>query len=137
MEYLLGAVIGISSVFLIAKYFSKIWQQPVSKVRYSQSHVFTIVGAISSQLGIREELSTQSTKFFDSKHQRILFFKGRAYWIRDNSVYSANLVNGIVDENSTKVLDIMAMDKVELTDMMFIIDKLNEGRSTDDTGSTR
>ncbi len=139
MEYLIGAIVATASLFVLAKIFSKTVNEPIMRVRYRQSHIFSLLGtslfSIEEGMG-RKELTTQSTKFFDSRHQKVLFFKGKAYWIKDNSIYSAELVNGIVDEKSTKTLDIMSMDKVELKDMMFIVDKLNEGQNRNDLGNS-
>ena len=55
----------------------------------------------------------------------------RAYWIKDNTFYEANLVDGEVDKNTTKVVDTMTMDKVELDKMAFIVQKLTEGTRND------
>lgn len=58
---------------------------------------------------------------------RVLFVEDKAYWIKDNSVYSANVFDGIVDEESAFKLDIMGMDAVELKEISFIVEKLTEG----------
>lgn len=139
MEYLVGATLGILSVFVLARIFSRTPDRPVMKVKYRQSHIFEIIGVpalVPPGFYDKKDLDAQSIRFFDSRHQKILFFKGKAYWIKDNSIYTANLVNGLVDEKSTKTLDIMAMDKVELNDMIFIVDKLNEGQSRNDSGNS-
>jgi len=139
MEYLVGAIVAIVGTFILSKAVSKVTKDSVMKVRYRQSHIFSVVGPYIFAMSAKEnrkEMVTQSTRFFDSRHQKILFFKGKAYWIRNNSLYSANLVGGVVDESSTKTLDIMAMDKVELKDMMFIVDKLNEGQDRNDLGNS-
>jgi hypothetical protein len=54
-----------------------------------------------------------------------------AYWIKDSKVYRADLLEGRVQEDSAKVLDMMALDKVELEEVIFIVDKLTEGKSND------
>lgn len=55
----------------------------------------------------------------------------QAYWIKNNTVYVAEIENGIVLNETTKVVDIMGMDKVQLDEMMFIIEKLTEGNIND------
>ena len=139
MEYLLGAIIAVAGMFLMSRMISKSSKIAPVRIRYRQSHVFELLGPYIFALSggeYKKEMVTQSTKFFDSRHQKILFFKGKAYWIRDNSLYTANVIHGMVDEKSTKTLDIMAMDKVELKDMMFIVDKLNEGQDRNDLGNS-
>lgn len=80
-------------------------------------------------------LKTQSTEHFDKSRVKVVITDSIAYWIKDNSVYQANIINGIIQENSTKVVDMMALDDVKLRDMMFIIDKLTEGQKNDSRDS--
>lgn len=139
MEYLIGAIVAMAGAFFMSRMVSRSAKVAPVRIKYSQSHVFELLGPYIFALSgssPRKEMVTQSTKFFDSRHQKILFFKGKAYWIRDNSLYTANVVHGMVDEKSTKTLDIMAMDKVELKDMMFIVEKLNEGQDRNDLGNS-
>lgn len=74
---------------------------------------------------------TQATNHYDKNRVKVIITDSKAYWIRDNAVYEADVISGIVQENSTKVVDMMALDEVKLKDMMFIIDKLTEGQTND------
>jgi hypothetical protein len=58
---------------------------------------------------------------------RAIAVEDQIYWIADNAFYTANIVDGDIEENSTRLVDTMAMDKVQLEKMMFIVDKLREG----------
>jgi hypothetical protein len=60
-----------------------------------------------------------------------MFLDGRAYWIKDNQFYCADLVNGNVDQETAKPVDTMGMDKVQLDKMFFIVQKLTEGKADD------
>ena len=82
-------------------------------------------------LNIPERIETQASKYHDSSQTRILFTEQHAYWIKDNSVYRADVVEGAILNESAKPLDIMSMDKVELDEMMFIIETLTEGSDND------
>ena len=58
-----------------------------------------------------------------------------AYWVKDNIFYEASITNSGVDSATTKVVDTIGMDSVELDKMLFIMDKLREGLDND-SGST-
>jgi len=62
-------------------------------------------------------------------------YNRNAYWIKDNTVYSADILDGIIQEDSTKKVDIMSMDKVQLDEMIYIIDMLTEGASNENGSS--
>jgi hypothetical protein len=49
------------------------------------------------------------------------------YWIVNNTFYVADIVDGNVEENTTRLVDTMTMDKVQLDKIMFIVEKLREG----------
>jgi endonuclease/exonuclease/phosphatase (EEP) superfamily protein YafD len=140
MEYFLGAVIAVACMAILSKIVRRESKSLRLNVVYRQSHIFSMLSSsLIMPLGGHtspELLDTQATRYFDSKHLRVLFFNDRAYWIKDQQVYVADVLDGIVDEQSTKTLDMMAMSKVELDEMIFIIDKLNEGSSKHDGGNS-
>lgn len=140
MEYLIGAALAFIGIVAIRYFEPRENRHRLSKIRYSQSHIFHMLGPFASlsypQEDSYKELDTQSTRFFDSRHQRMLLLKDKAYWIRGDAVYEANIVDGGIDESSAQVVDMMAMDSVELDEMVFIVDKLNEGRRKNDSGSS-
>jgi hypothetical protein len=74
---------------------------------------------------------TQSTNYLRKISTKILFFNDSAYWIKDNALYTADLIEGEVDEKSTRTVDTMGMDKVQLDKTIFIVSKLREGIDDD------
>jgi hypothetical protein len=58
-----------------------------------------------------------------------------AYWVKDNVFYMADLVSGEVNPETTRVVDTMGMDSVELDKMLFIMDRLREGLDNDSGGT--
>lgn len=70
---------------------------------------------------------TQSTDYIARTNVRAIVVEDQIYWISDNAFYTANLVDGNIEENSTRLVDTMTMDKVQLEKMIFIVDKLREG----------
>jgi len=70
---------------------------------------------------------TQSTDYVARTSVRAIVIEDQIYWISDNAFYTANMVDGNIEENSTRLVDTMTMDKVQLEKMIFIVDKLREG----------
>lgn len=66
---------------------------------------------------------------------RVIIVDEKAYWIKDNIFYKAPLINNLVDKDSAEKVDTSDMDRVQLDQMLFILDKLREGISDDSRGS--
>jgi|688.fasta_scaffold47491_10 hypothetical protein len=132
MEYLAGSLITLFLIFA-ARYFYEVSKPKDIKIRlgFSQSRMFHITRPALQMMIQQKPFSTQATRHFDSQKVKVIFTNDKAYWIRNNAVYQANVINGIVQENSTEIVDMMALDEVKLKDMMFIIDKLTEGQRND------
>lgn len=128
ISFIVGAAVAIGSV-----YFAKLLSDNNKeiKIHQSQSRSFSLLLPIMQPLLQYEDLDTQATRFYDSNMLRILYFKDKAYWIKDNAVYCAPVQDGLVAENSEEKLDIINMDKVELEEMIFIIETLTEGLRDD------
>ena len=111
---------------LSAKMPNKIIRRSV----HSQSYFYDAVKIalpIIDMLKPKPEKVSQSFKEQKKHTLRILTLGNRAYWIKDNAVHEADIVDGYIDGESTKVLDIMAMDDVELKKITYVVDKLTEG----------
>ena len=132
MEYFLGSLITL----LIMAYFSKRTQQVMSKklksVHLSQSYIDSLVSQkILDVLLPPEKKKTQSTNHFKKDEVRVIVIEGEAYWIVNQTLYVANLVDGTVDNDTTRKVDTMTMDDVQLEKTQFIVQKLTEGKGND------
>ena len=78
---------------------------------------------------------SQSKNHEKETNVRVIIVDGQAYWIKDNIFYNAPLINDMVDKESAQRVDTTHMDKVQLDQMLFILDKLREGVSDDSRGS--
>jgi hypothetical protein len=138
MEFLIGSAVALISVLLSRIIFSK-QDKPVKfKLPVSQSYVHEIIKPALPVLNILEkmqEVETQSRKYERSLTVKVMVVDNKAYWIKDSVVYSADVYDDEISKESTKVVDMMAIDEVQLKKMMFIIEKLTEG-SQDDSGNT-
>jgi hypothetical protein len=133
MEYLLGSLttmFGIAILYIAYQSFN--YKSRTIKVVSSQSRTFEMLS--SSVIMIpskRTNRITQALKHFESIKVRILMTGTKAYWIKDNSVYVADMQDGNILNETTKIVDMMAIDKVQLDEMIFIIEKLTEGQLND------
>jgi len=134
VEFMLGATVASALLFLIFSEYNKIKQQPsLVKVRASQSRTLSMLPLV--MINLPKPLNTQASNHRWSTSTRILYTDENAYWIKNNQVYVARLENGIIVENSEEMVDMMALSKVQLDEMIFIVEKLTEGKNIDNSGS--
>ena len=137
MEFVLGSIVTIASLFIVSRLIlsEKEVGKTTVKIVFRQSHLFDVLKPYIDYMPLPPLPITQSYKYDMKNKMRVMFTETNAYWIKDNAFYQADLVDGMVDESTTKVVDTMAMDKVELDKMIFIVQQLTEGM-TNDSGST-
>lgn len=133
MEYLVGAIFAIALLGLYNYFINVKHSSDPIKIRYRQSHIFNLIAPAIPILQSMEaeERPSQSREHSQGKSLRVIFTDNKAYWIKENNFYVANVVNGMIDEDSKQIVDTMAMDKVELDKMIFIVEKLREGTDND------
>lgn len=140
MEYLIGFFLGATLMVVFYKIIMKnnfVSEQAV-RVRYSQSHILGILKPLGliPYMAKREPRKTQSSDYEKSQTVKVVMVDGQAYWIKDNVFYTADIDdNYLIRKESTRRVDTMHMDKVQLEKIMIIVDKLTEGDSHDDRSS--
>lgn len=134
MEYLLGSLVTLLASSIVYRYVSsqKEYQSRIN-VQYRQSYNFSLIQPWASLAMPRKDLITQSTKFSDKNSTRVVISNDTAYWIFNNQLLQADVIDGKVDGNTTQTVDTMGLDAVELDNLAFIVDKLTEGKN--DEGS--
>lgn len=137
MEYFLGSLITLGIFFYIRKAMANNdIDDGRLKIIYRQSHIHNLIkDFIPDYFNKKPRPKTQAYKNEDKKYTRVLFIDNSAYWIKDNALYMADLVDGIVEESTTRKVDTMAMDKVQLDRIMFIVEALTEGNEDDNSSS--
>jgi hypothetical protein len=135
MEYFVGSLLTLITMSVVARLVKSPKNNIKSiKTRFNQSRQHELVKDYLPH--IKKKLKTQATADFNKKHTRIIFVGENAYWIEKDGLHKARFADGKIDEENKMRVDIMAMDKVELDMMAFIVDKLTEGL-TDDSGNSR
>jgi hypothetical protein len=137
MEYLL--VVGLT--FIVSWSIIKISNKKrgifLSKIKYRQSNIYEMVkDVIPKEMFDKPKVITQSQKHIQKNMLKVVITEGRAYWILDNVFYSANAINGRVDESTVEPLDIESLSKKDLSKMLSILDDLRKGMESNDSGST-
>jgi hypothetical protein len=137
MEYLL--IVGLTFVvsWSIIKISNKKRGIFLSKIRYRQSNIYEMVkDVIPKEMFDKPKVITQSQKHVQKNMLKVVITEGRAYWILDNVFYTANAINGRVDESTVKPLDIENLSKKDLDKMLSILDDLRKGMESNDSGSS-
>ena len=137
MEYLLIIGLTLLSYWSIIKISNKKRMIFLSKNKYRQSSIYEMVkDVIPKQRFDRPKVITQSQKHIQKNMLRVVIAEGNAYWILNNVFYTANAINGRVDEETIKPLDIENMPVKELDKMLSILDDLKQGVGPNDSSGT-
>ena len=136
MEYFIGAMATLFIIVVANKVSKKPFSESKTTIRYSQSHIYSLMAPILDYVpSIKPLKPTQSSKYLESSYIKVMILEKSAYWIKDNALYTAEVIEGEVDKTTTKKVDTMAMSRVELEKTMFIVEKLREGQDHDNGSS--
>jgi hypothetical protein len=136
MDFIIGGITSLAVAYVVARIAMR--QEAFLQFdfpRYTQSYNYQLLSPLirdaEPHIDHYDPIKTQATDYFDSKHTRVVILDDYAYWINNNKLWCAELNLDGVDENSTKEVDIMGMNKVELNKMIMVVDKLTEGKQND------
>ena len=136
MEYLLIIGLTLLCSWSIIKISNKRRMIFLDKHKYRQSYIYEMIkDIIPKQMFDKPKVITQSQKHIQKNMLKVVITEGKAYWILDNVFYTANAINGRVDEETIKPLDIEGMPTKELDKMLSILDDLKQGVGPNDSGS--
>lgn len=139
MEFLLGSIITLVTLFVAAKQFAKSKAVNLKvNVHYSQTRAFEL----TRPLHLLEDMVklvmtkpvTQTTKFDDSLHVKVVIADNEAYWISNNTFYVADVRDRMVIQESARAVDTMTMDDVQLKKISEIVEILREEDQDDRRG---
>ena len=134
MEYILGSLITLAVLSVSARAFKvRELSKPVNlKVSFSQSRKVELLREILPYLPPqRKPLVSQASKIHGDTSTKVLFIDDMAYWIENGRLHEANLNDRGLDMETKKTVDIMSMNDVELKKMIFVVEKLTEGKVND------
>lgn len=137
MEYLIGSLFTFAMLLVIANITQRRVMRlaPIRPIRYSQTYIFSLLSPLLPYSVNMKPFVSQATKHLDSKHLRVFIDFDKAYWIKNNRLYSADVIDGIIIQETEKEVDTMTVNKVELNKLTFIVEKLTEGLDNDSSSS--
>ena len=137
MEYFIGSVVTILLLTGLLYAIRRIPQERVSIMQTSQSRTFELVGRylIDEIVPVKP---SQAIKHQQSMMIKVFVMKNKAYWIKDNKVFTADIINDEINSDDGVEVDMMSMSTVQLKEMLFIIDQLKEDTNDNrDTGKSQ
>jgi hypothetical protein len=136
MEYFLGSLITLISLFVFNNMLKKITKHKISIPVFTQTEkVELLKNYLVSVIARKPEQKTQSKTHLKKNSMRAFFLGKDVYWIENGFLFTAKITNNEIDESTKKRVDTHSLDKVELDKISFIVDKLTEGNK-DDSGNS-
>jgi hypothetical protein len=126
MEYFAGSILTLVTMVIVSRLVKKTQKEMVPvKVNFSQSRNYEL---IKDYIFTKQEASnTQSSKHHGKQWSKVVLSGDMAYWIENNTVYSAKYDGLEIIPETKEIVDMMGIDKVELDKMILIVDRLTEG----------
>lgn len=132
MEYFFGALVTLLTVYVVNTLVTQaVKQEKKTVIRYSQSHIYKMVGHIFFGQSEKPKKDSQSSRYQEEIYLKIVVLDNKAYWIKDHAFFVADVIDGDVDKESAQQVDTMGMDDVELKKMLLIVETLREGSGND------
>lgn len=134
MEFIIGSsIVAAALLFLSFVILKNGRRKKIKKNLVTQSTIFEIIAPALPILKslYKEPLNSQASKYADRNKVNVLVLENKAYWIKDNNVFVAKIINNDIDQDSAQVVDTMTMNKVQLKELSYIVEKLTEGKIND------
>jgi hypothetical protein len=138
MEYFLGSAITMLAMYVTTRLiaYNKLYKR-VDIPRYSQSHIHMLILPLLPEIRkYKKKTITQSSKHEERTNVKVVIMDNKAYFIKNGTFYCADMHGTEIDGANATSVDTMAMDKVQLDKMLFIMDQLRDGNK-DDSGDSR
>lgn len=141
MEYFIGSVATAIVFFIASKVLPSFsFNSRPKNVYVTQSMAFEAIAPYvypeyNPKRWHEDPIETQSRKHIQSTGVKVVLYNDNAYWLHENNFYTAVAPNGIIDQSSAKVVDVMSMNDVELKELSYIVEKLTEGTDSDSSNS--
>jgi len=133
MEFMFGAIF----MLVVLLFFGKIMKQTkvtrVLPVVYSQSRTNQINNQYDFVKSIKK-ITQSSQDFRQNNMLKVITIDGLAYWIEENVLYQAEIINRNIIQETKKKVDTHSINGVELDNIVFVVDKLTKGN--DDSSNT-
>jgi len=111
----------------IINYSQKLRSEGVKSIMKSQSSIYNITKDFIPKKSKQGELtSSQSKNYVSEQLIRIIAIDDKAYWVKDNKFFTAELLDGKINHDSTQEVNTINMSQKDLDKMLFILDRLKD-----------
>lgn len=141
MEYVIGSVLTLVTIIscnlLLRKKNSK---SVKTSINFSQSRLNELIKPLNVLTDLVKSLSqkpiaTQSRDYHAKQHVKVVMSETEAYWIANHKFYVADVVDSIIVQETTREVDTMVMDDVQLKKIMEIVEMLGENNDSSSSGN--
>jgi hypothetical protein len=127
VEYFFGSVFTLVC-FLVLRLALAHQNKKTVMVKINQSYLYRLMSDIAMDELARSLKPKQSDKYLEKDMTKVMIVENKAYWIKNNQLFVAQVEDGKIDNYSAQQVDTMAMDSVELERTMFVVEKLTEDK---------
>ena len=131
MQELIAIFLTLGTVWVIINKTKKSKKNKISTTLSRQSDVHKLLKHFFSISLENNNNYTQLTKHKQKGMIKVIVLGNQAYWVSDNKFYVAEAIDGEVQKNTAKPVDIDSLSKVDLDKMLFILDSLRDGKRND------
>jgi hypothetical protein len=138
MEYFVGSILTLATVSVCNILLFKNKKKRVNlEVQFRQSRLNELLKPIKAIEDLVRAITkppspTQSRNHQASQHVRVIMSETEAYWIANNTFYVADVKDSLIVQETTREVDTMSMDDVQLKKIIEIVEML--GDTNDSSG---
>ena len=136
MEFFIGAMTTLVCIVSVNRFISNDSKKKIRKVEiaHSQAFLYDAIGPLQKMLEKTypmDSLDTQSIRYLNSLHTKVAFAEDKAYWIENNTLFQAEVIEGNFQKENAKRVDTMGMGTLELNKIAYIVEQLTEATGND------
>ena len=125
---IIQTLINLTLVAVLAIINSRKKRIFLRKVGVTQSQLYAMARSIlPSNKSIMKARPTQSKNFVEKGITRFVATPDKAYWVKDNIFYQAEVIDGEVSPTNAVPINTDGLSKIELEELLFILDSLKKG----------
>ncbi len=141
MEYVVGSVLTLITIISCNLLLRSKTNKTVSTgINFSQSRLHELIKPLDIltdfvRIMSKREIPTQSRNHHASQHVRVIMSESEAYWIANNTFYVADVIDSLIVQETTREVDTMVMDDVQLKKIMEIVKMLGDNNDSGSSGN--
>lgn len=141
MEYFVGSILTLFTIAFCNLFIGKNKSRMESiSVSFSQSRLhellkpMRVISDLVKTLA-KSENPTQAKKHYSGLHVKVIMSETEAYWIANNKFYVADVEDSFIVQETTREVDTMAMDDVQLKKIVEIVEMLGDSNDSGSSGN--